>query len=124
MADKMFGEKLRQLRLERGLTLRKFCQITDLDPGLVSRWERGKENPPQSEERLNQIAAVLSLERGTEAYSDFKHAAALSAGHVPRSVMDDAELLGKLPVLFRTLDGKKLSDEKLDLLLRRLREEL
>lgn len=42
-------------------------------------------------------------------------AAAVSAGQVPRDILDDEALAAKLPVLFRTIRGEKLTEEQLDM---------
>jgi len=124
MATKMFGEMLKELRLQKELTLRKFCQMSSLDPGNVSRWERGITDPPQSQDTLNRIAAILGLEKDTEEYDDFMTAAALSKGRLPQKILDDDELLKRLPIFFRTLDGRKLTQEQFEALIKILREEL
>ena len=41
-------------------------------------------------------------------------AAAASAGQVPRDILDDEALAAKLPILFRTIRGEKLTAEQLD----------
>jgi hypothetical protein len=40
--------------------------------------------------------------------------AAATRGEIPRDLLTDAELVEKLPVLFRTLRGQPVSPEKLD----------
>lgn len=124
MHTKMFGEMLRELRLKKEITLRKFCRLTGLDPANVSRLERGIVPPPQSEETLDRIALILSLEEGTEGYDDFMACAAVSTGKIPRKTMEDDELIGKLPIFFRTLDGRKLTEEQLELLIEKVKGEL
>ena len=123
MHVKLFGDMLNKLRLEKGLTLRKFCRLTGFDPGNVSRWERGKMNPPQDPKKLERIATALDLENGSTEYDDFISSAAISAGHIPKKTMEDKELLQKLPIFFRTLDGRKLSPEQLESLITIIKEE-
>lgn len=41
-----FGQALKAARLGKGLTLREFCLKNDLDPGNMSRYERGLSAPP------------------------------------------------------------------------------
>ena len=123
MARKIFGEMLKELRLKRELTLRKFCLITGVDPGNLSRWERGVSAPP-ADGPIERFAAALGLEQGTDEFDDFFAAAALSKGRIPKKVLSDEELVAKLPMFFRTLDGKKLTEEQLDALIELIKEEL
>ena len=123
MGSKMFGEMLRELRLKKGLTLRKFCRLTGLDPGNVSRLERGIEKPSKKPEFIDRIAALLGLDSGTDEYEDFVSAAAISAGYLPRKILSDEDLLERLPIFFRTLDGSKLTDEQFASLVEKIKEE-
>ena len=43
-------------------------------------------------------------------------AAAISAGQVPQDILDDEALAAKLPVLFRTIRGEKLTEEQLNMM--------
>lgn len=122
MSTNPFGTLLKKLRAKRNLTLRKFCLISGLDPGNVSRWERGITNPPQVPETLRKIAIVLGLDEGSDKYEEFMNTAFISAGRLPKRTMDDRELVNKLPVFLRTLDGRKLSSEQLDALIRKIKE--
>ena len=46
----------------------------------------------------------------------------VSRGNIPREIMSDEKLLAKLPVFFRTVRGAKLTEEKLDNFLDKLRD--
>ena len=48
-----FGELFKKLRLRLGMTLRKFCEENDFDPGNISKLERGLLPAPQSEKNSN-----------------------------------------------------------------------
>ncbi len=98
--------------------------MVGIDPGNVSRIERGKINPPQELTKLEQIAIILGLEEGTDEFDDFISLAHLSAGRLPQKTINDEQLVGKLPLFFRTLDGRKLTEEQLDSLIEIIREEL
>jgi hypothetical protein len=43
--------------------------------------------------------------------------AAIDAGRLPKDALSDQELLKNLPVLLRTLTGRKLDDEKINKLI-------
>lgn len=112
-----FGEVLKELRLRTGLTLRKFCEKYDLDAGNFSKLERGVLPPPTSKEKLEHLANCLGLEPySAEWYYFFDHAAA-AAGRIPADVMSDEELVKKLPLVFRTMRGDRLSDDNVDTLI-------
>lgn len=118
-----FGEFFRTRRMHLGLTLRKFCLANGLDAGNISRLERGLLSPPQHRDKLESYARLLKIENGSGDWYDFFDLAAAETGRIPDEIMHDRELVGKLPVVFRTLRGEKMPDEKLDELVRRLREE-
>jgi transcriptional regulator with XRE-family HTH domain len=100
-----FSGLLKRLRAKRGLTLREFCLQNQFDPGNYSRLERGLYPPPQSHEQLEKYA---------DEWLEFFDVAAATRGEIPRDLLTDAELVEKLPVLFRTLRGQPVSPEKLD----------
>ena len=118
-----FGEFFRKRRMALGSTLRKFCLESGLDPGNISRLERGLLSPPQDREKLESYARLLKIEKGSADWYEFFDLAAAETGRIPDEIMQDRELAGKLPLLFRTLRGDKVPDEKLDQLVRRIREE-
>lgn len=109
-----FGILMKRLRVHKGLTLREFCLVNGFDPGNYSRLERGLFPPPQKEELLEKYATALSLKRGSDEWLEFFDLAATSRGEIPKDLLSDEELLGKLPLVFRTLRGSALSPEKLD----------
>jgi len=115
-----FGEFFRERRLALGKTLRQFCQEHRLDPGNISRLERGKVPPPKHE-KLEQYAHLLQFEEGSDEWCQFFDLAAAEAGRLPADLQADTEILDRMPVLFRTLRGQKVSDEDLDDLIDLLR---
>ena len=109
-----FSSLLKRLRAQRGLTLREFCLQNQFDPGNYSRLERGLYPPPQSHEQIEKYARALGLQEGSEEWMELFDVAAATRGEIPRDLLSDAELVEKLPVLFRTLRGQPVSPEKLD----------
>lgn len=107
-----FGSLFKSLRQKTGLTLRGFCSKYQLDPGNISRMERGLLSPPASREKLSTYASYLGLVEGSDDWHSFFDFAASSAGRIPSSIMDDKQLLSKLPVVFRTLRGQKDTPEQ------------
>ncbi|MFH1918569.1 MAG: helix-turn-helix transcriptional regulator [Planctomycetota bacterium] len=121
-ASARFGEFFKQRRIALGLTLREFCRRNGLDPGNISRLERGILAPPQGREILEHYADLLSLKKGSDEWYTFFDLASVETGRIPPEILEDEELLKKLPILFRTLRGQKVPDEQLDELVRKLRK--
>jgi len=112
-----FGELHKKLREEEGLTLRKYSQLVGQDPGNVSRLEKGISSPPQRDDILRKMAITLGLKENSGTWKDFFDRAAIDAGRLPKEALSDQELLKSLPVLLRTLTGRKLNDEKINKLI-------
>ena len=115
-----FGDWLRAKRVERGITLRAFAEASDLDPGYLSRYERGLVPAPQGE-ALQRIAKALGLKEDSEDRQTLQDLAAISAGKIPRDLAEDPALVGRLPVLFCAARGKKPTRAELVSLAERIR---
>ena len=57
----MFGDFIKEKRINKEITLREFCRQLELDASNWSKIERGVMSPPQDEEKLKQIAKVLGI---------------------------------------------------------------
>ena len=121
MEPKGFGAFFKACRVKSGITLRAFCNMHGFDPGNISRLERGRMPPPTSEEKLTEYAEALGIERGSDDWYEFFDRAAAERGRIPADLLSDEELLGKMPVLFRTLRGDKFDASQLDDLIERIR---
>ncbi|MCM8794588.1 MAG: hypothetical protein NC819_02130 [Candidatus Omnitrophica bacterium] len=119
--SRSFGEFFKAKRQELGLTLREFCLKHKLDPGNHSRLERGLLPPPQDRDRLEEYARYLGLKQGSDDWYLFFDLAAAAKGRIPEELMEDKEVVAKLPLVFRTLRGKRLSDKELDELVRKIK---
>jgi transcriptional regulator with XRE-family HTH domain len=119
--DALFGEYFRQLRERTGLSLRSFCEKHRFDPGNISRLERGIFLPPESDEKLREYAAALGLKEGSADWIDFFDKAFASRGQIPRDLQGEEDLVRHLPLLFRTLRGKKVSSDDLNKLVELIR---
>jgi len=110
----LFGKFFKRMRMEKtGLTLRQFCKKNGLDPGNISKIERGLSPPPSSRGKLEKYASLLNIERDSDDWYDFFDFAAACSGRIPPDVMDDKRLAEKLPIVFRTLRGQKVPKEQL-----------
>jgi transcriptional regulator with XRE-family HTH domain len=116
-----FGEFIKNLRIERRMTLREFCRTAKLDPSNWSKIERGFAPPPKSKVVLQGIAEGLNIEEGSEEYITLFDLAAI--GHIPIDLLSDEQVLDKLPVFFRTIRGEKPNRKELEELIRIMREE-
>lgn len=118
----LFGDFFKAKRIERGLTLRKFCEAHGYDPGNISKIERGLLPPPSSGDKLEKYALALGIKKGSDDWLEFFDLAATSKGKIPPEVLEDEELLKRLPLIFRTISGKKISAKKLDDLIETIRK--
>jgi transcriptional regulator with XRE-family HTH domain len=110
----MFGEFIKKIRSEKRLGLREFCIASDCDPSNWSKIERGTLPPPQDQGFLNRIAVILGLSEDSKERELIFDYAAIDAGKIPQYVLQDAELVKRLPVFFRTATGKKPTTEDLE----------
>lgn len=117
-----FGAFAKCKRMSLGLSLREFCRTNGFDWAHYSRIERGGAAPPRSREAREIYARALGLEEGSEDWQTFFDLADISAGRIPEDIMGDEALLESLPVLFRTLEGKKLTKEQLESLAEDIRK--
>jgi transcriptional regulator with XRE-family HTH domain len=116
-----FGAFFKQKRLASGLSLRQFCLEHGLDPGNLSKLERGRLAPPQHD-KLEEYARLLGIPEGSDDWYRFFDLAAAETGRIPEDILSDEEVVAKLPLLFRTLRGEKIPDEKLNELVKKIRE--
>ena len=121
MSVSTFGQYLKELRTKKRITLREHCLKHGFDPGNYSRLERGFYPPPQKQELLEKYATALGIREGSDEWTEFFDLAAAARGELPRDLLDDSELVKKLPVLFRTLRANSVSEEKLDELVDKIR---
>ena len=117
----VFGEFFKAKRQALELTLREFCLKHQLDPGNLSRLERGLLPPPQDRARLEEYAGYLKLKPGSDDWYQFFDLAAAAKGRLPEELLADEALVAKLPLLFRTLRGKRLTNKQLDDLFKKVR---
>jgi transcriptional regulator with XRE-family HTH domain len=118
----LFGEFFKRKRTESRKTLRQFCLENGFDPGNLSKLERGLLSPPTSSDKIEQYARALKIKEGSNEWYDFFDLARVSAGKIPKEILSDKEVLSKLPIVFRTLKGQKLTKEQLTKLVKELKK--
>ena len=118
----MFGDFIKLLRIERGISLREFCRRLSTDASNWSKIERGVLAPPQDEGKLNQIAEILGIEEDSVLSTELKDKAAVDAGIIPKDLLSDQETLNALPMFFRTVRSEKPTAEELERLIEKIRK--
>ena len=113
MVELSFGAYLKALRVSNELTLREYCRRLDKDAGNVSKLERGILPPPKDESLVKQYGQALGLEDDAPEMKELIRLAAIGSGHLPKDVLEDDELVDKLPVFFRTVTGSRLDRKKI-----------
>jgi transcriptional regulator with XRE-family HTH domain len=108
-----FGEFFRQKRIGLGLTLRKFCETYQFDPGNISRLERSILSPSLDEEKLAGYAMALKIKRDSEEWVTFFDLAHAAKGRIPGDILKNPQILTMLPAFYRTARGKKLDKNKI-----------
>lgn len=119
---KDFGEFFKNRRKALGYTLRHFCTEKGLDPANISKLERGEMPPPQKREKLKEYACHLEIKEGSTEWYEFFDLARIAQGKIPEDLLNDEELVKRLPLLCRTARGERLSDRQLKELIKIVKE--
>lgn len=106
-----FGDHLRERRLALGLSLREFCANHAEDPSNWSKLERGLSQPPTNYERLYGIALHLQYLPDSQEMQDLFDLASWSRGELPRGIVENEQLMEKLPLVFRTFSTTPTEDD-------------
>ncbi len=115
-----FGQILEELRIKKGLTLRQTCRLLNYDPSNWSKIERGKLSPPSAEKILKKWAKVLGLLKEVE-INEFIDKAKLAEGRLPQDVLKQDDIVGLLPIFFRTIRNKKPTRREINQLIKLIR---
>ncbi|OIP31831.1 MAG: hypothetical protein COW04_13155 [Deltaproteobacteria bacterium CG12_big_fil_rev_8_21_14_0_65_43_10] len=118
----MFGEFIKEKRLSKGLGLREFCKMIEVDASNWSKVERGVLAPPKDEEKLKKIALALDIEFESVLWREMKDKASIGAGIIPQDILSDTKALNSLPMFFRTLRSEKPTPEDLEKLIRMIKK--
>jgi len=119
----MYGEFIKEIRMNKEMTLREFCKLAEMDASNWSKIERGLLAPPQDEEKLKKIARVLGIKIGSDTWKEMKDLANIDAGIIPEDIRSDEEVLKALPMFFRTIRSDKPTAEELDKLIDLIKKE-
>lgn len=117
-----FGQFVKEKRLSKEMGLRIFAEKIGEDAGNWCRIENRKFSAPADIKVLNRICEALGLQ-DEEKEKLFDLAAKDSKEKVPADIKKQIEENSIVPILFRTIDKKKLSKEQLKELIKRISEE-
>lgn len=108
-----FGQKLRQLRAARKMTLKDLAKALHVTPAYLSALENGKRGKP-SKGLVHQVSAALGI-----IWDDAEELARLAALSDPRPRVDTSGLSAKATEIANRLamDIGRLSDAELDRLM-------
>lgn len=108
-----FGQKLRQLRAARSMTLKDLAKALHVTPAYLSALENGKRGKP-SKGLVHQVSAALGI-----IWDDAEELARLAALSDPRPRVDTSGLSAKATEVANRLstDIARLSDAELDRLM-------
>jgi len=99
----VYGEFLRGVRDDLGLSLRAVAQSVGMDPGNYSRIETGVKPPPGAA-ILASIGEALGITPGTARHREMMRAAAVSRGEIPMTLLESQDTLPALVSLFELLE--------------------
>lgn len=117
-----FGEFFRNKRISLGFTLRNFCNRFAYDPGNISRLERNVLTPSLDNEKLKGFAMALKIKESSPEWISFFDLAHTSKGRIPSDISSNSNTNQYLPLLFRTVRGKKLTKKKLQEVIKLINE--
>ena len=107
-----FGELIRDIRMREGITLREACRHTSTDPSNWSKIERGLMSPPSDSVTLENWARVLKIKKTSDEWRKFFELAEIAHGEIPKDILSSINVQ-LLPAFFRTVRGKKPTEEEL-----------
>jgi len=119
----MFGEYVKQKRVEKRLSLREFCRQVNEDASNWSKIERGKNVPPQDQKKLEKIAEILGIDQKSQDWNTLVDAASIDAGKIPSYLLDNQDVVKSLPIFFRTIGSIKPTEEDISKLIETIAHE-
>lgn len=118
---KKFGKFLKELRIQKGLTLRKASHLADYDPSNWSKIERGEIAPSSDEKVLRKWANILGIAKNTKKIQEFLDQARIARGIIPQDILSQEDAVRYLPAFFRTVRNRKPTKEEIDQLIELIR---
>lgn len=119
----IFAKLVKSRRELLCLSSRDLANQLGLKPSDWNRIERAVQLPPKTHEFALELASALMIEENSTEYVELVNALR-AASLRERPLLSDEQLLSRLPIIFRTKDGKKPSKTELGRLAEKLRYEL
>lgn len=117
-----FGDLIKERRIERRISLRAMSDAIGIDPSNYSKIERGRLQPP-APYKLEAYRRLLAIEAGSEEDHEITRLAAIGRGQIPPALLSDEQVIAKLPIFFRTLEGGPVDEALLEELYNTLKKE-
>jgi transcriptional regulator with XRE-family HTH domain len=108
-----FGRELKQLRLEARIGLRAFARLIDMAPSNLSNIERERIAPPAGRSKIDEICDALGLGNRDTRRELMYDLAAADAGRIPADISEAIHKNPGIPVLVRTVAGKRMNEKKI-----------
>lgn len=112
-----FGELIRRRRVQLRLRLRDVALRAEMDPGNLSKLERGRLRPPQDRGALDRICLALQWHPAGSDAEKARDLAAVENGRIPNDLLEDDEVMAKLPLLLRIIHSRELDPDELERLI-------
>ena len=113
-----FGKNLKELRIQKGLTLRQASRLANYDPSNWSKIERGEMTPPSDEKILKKWANIIGVLKSSKEEQEFIDMAKIAKGIIPQDILSQKDAIKYLPAFFRTARNKKPTKKELSELIR------
>lgn len=117
-----FGELLHARRREADLSLREFAIRAEMDPGNLSKVERGRLDPPQDPAVLRKLSRALGYTEEDPRAVELGDLAAVQKGRIPPDIRADAEVMAQMPLLLRTVHDRHLTGVEVEKLIDMIRK--
>ena len=118
-----FGAFIRGRRIALGLSARQIATASGIQPSNLSRMEHGTLSPAKDDSRLRDLAIALDLIDSDEDFATFSDLAAQATNSTPLDIKDIISHNEAVPLLLRSIRGRKLTKKKIDAIVALVRGE-
>ena len=102
MGNEEFGQKIRELRIQKKISLRKMADMVGISPAYMSRIESGRELPPRGE-HIVRMAEILEVPADE---------LLMLAGKVDPSIQEYIRTTTSIPEFLRTAKEENLTSDE------------
>ena len=115
----IFSAFLKRKRLEKGLGLREFARIIDMQPSNYCSVESGSLPPPSN--RLDTMISALEIRKGSADYHTFMDLASETRDEIPPDIIELIKSNSLIPSMLRTIEDTELKPAQLKRLIEDIR---